>query len=176
MKYRVLSKQTNTKDCFVCGIHNDAGIKAEFFVCENQDKEKVLITRVQPRDIHQSYPDRMHGGVIASLLDEAIGRAAQIIDPNVWAVTIDLNVKYRKAVPLSKTIYIETKITNLGTRAFEGEGKVFVQGENSVFTTATARYFRVPYDAVVPADVPKDEAFFIVPGELPEYITIANPL
>ena len=118
--------------CFVCGVQNDASTKAEFYLCETTPPltegteefkpEKVLLTVAHPQEIHQSYPGRMHGGIISALLDEATGRSVETINPDLWAVTIELQVKFRKPVPLDQTVYIESKITKMGKRAFEGEG------------------------------------------------------
>jgi acyl-coenzyme A thioesterase PaaI-like protein len=174
MKYRVLGKQNNTDKCFVCGMLNDAGTKAQFFECENEAGESVLLTMIEPQAIHQSYPNRMHGGVISALLDESIGRAVQITKPDIWAVTIDLNVKFRLPTPLDRTLYIESKITNLGNRAFEGEGKLFarVGSEIKTFASASGKFFIVTYEQAFPTEKLTEKNWFKVPGELPGYIEI----
>lgn len=171
MRYKVTGKQHNTDRCFVCGMLNDAGVKAEFYNCTNDAGEPVLITKIQPKDIHMSYPNRMHGGVISALLDESIGRAVQITNPEIWAVTIDLNVKFRKPVPLDQTIYIESRITSVGTRAFDGEATMFVQ-HGTPLATATARFLRVPFDEAFKGEKLNDQNWFIVPEKLPTHIDI----
>jgi len=174
MKYKILGKQNNTDKCFVCGMMNEAGVKAEFYNCQDEQGEKVLLTRITPQDIHQSYPNRMHGGVISALLDESIGRAVQIDNADIWAVTIDLNVKFRKPVSLDTIIWIESKITNLGARAFEGEGKMFLSrdGEQITLATATAKFFRVSYDDAFPTDKLNPKNWFVVAEDLPEYFEL----
>lgn len=159
--------------CFVCGMSNDASMKAMFYECVRQsDNEKVLITIVDPKDIHQSYPNRMHGGLIAALLDEGIGRAVQMDNPDLWAVTIDLNIKYRKPVPLDQTIYVESKITNLGTRAYEGDGKIFLR-DGTVCATATAKYLIVPFKGAVGDAVFDHTNWFLVEEEnLPDFFEV----
>jgi uncharacterized protein (TIGR00369 family) len=82
----------------------------------------------------------MHGGIIAALLDETIGRAIQIHDENIWGVTVDLNIRYQKPVPLDQTLYAVGYITNIKSRMFEGEG--YICDENKVIlATAKAKYF-----------------------------------
>jgi len=184
MKYRVVERQYLSKMCFVCGVNNEAGTKAEFFVCENvgahdcaqhdcAQPEKVLLTVVQPREVHQSYPDRMHGGVISALLDESIGRAMQIHNPDLWAVTIDLQVKFRKAVPLDQTIYIESRVTSIGKRAFESEGKMFL-GDGTVCATATGKFFIVPVEKTFMGDNKAEDYLVISEEAVPEYIITNN--
>ncbi|MDR0462353.1 MAG: PaaI family thioesterase [Christensenellaceae bacterium] len=187
MKYKILGKQYNTDKCFVCGMSNDAGVKAQFYTAQRCNDDNVpspyscLITVIKPQAIHQSYPNRMHGGVISALLDESIGRAVQITHPDIWAVTIDLNVKFRSAVPLDQTLYIESKITNVGTRAFEGEAEMYVgrQSKSSTSTsqprpvaTATGKFFIVPYDTAFPTEKLTDKNWFMVPENFPKYIEI----
>ena len=173
MKYRVIEKQTNSHNCFVCGMDNPAGIKARFYNVENESGEKVLLTIVDPKEqpIHQSYPDRMHGGVISALLDESIGRSVQFLHPDIWAVTIDLAIKFRKPVPINETIYIESHITNLGSRAFEGEGRMFDR-HNATLATAVGKFFRVSVDVAFPELQKSGEKLFVVPEPMPEYIVI----
>jgi len=157
--------------CFVCGVNNDAGTKAEFFVCEKEDGEKVLLTMVQPQDFHQSYPDRMHGGVISALLDESIGRTIQIDNPDIWAVTINLQVKFRKPTPLNQKLYIESKVLNISTRTYDGEGKLFL-ADGTVCATAAGKFFIVPVEKTF-TDSVKQEDYLVTSNEpLPEYIDI----
>ena len=58
-----------------------------------------LVAIFTPEDIHQSYPGRLHGGIASTILDEAIGRAILMKDDNIWGVTLELNVKFKKPVP-----------------------------------------------------------------------------
>ena len=154
--------------CIVCGVDNDASMRAAFFDCENNGK-KVLLTVVQPnhKQIHQSYPGRMHGGMISALLDESIGRAIQIDDPDIWAVTIDLVVKFRKPVPLDQTIYLDSRITASTKRSFDGEGKLFL-ADGTVCATATARYLVVPLEKIITDADSAHEIMVTVDEPIPE--------
>lgn len=170
MKYKVLGKQNNTADCFVCGMNNDFGTKAVFYDCENEDGEKVLLGILNPKPEHQSYPNRMHGGVIAALLDEVIGRAHWINNPNEWGVTMELTTRYRKPVPLDQTLYIEGIITEKSFRGFNGTGKLFT-ADGTVCATATARYLIMPVDKIV-GDELDEKNWFLIDEDLPNYIEL----
>jgi len=89
-------KQPNSRMCFVCGRENPAGLRLRFF--DNGRDEVTCDFTVASR--HQSYPGLVHGGVIASILDETGGRTATIADHNRFFVTANLQVRYRKPVPL----------------------------------------------------------------------------
>ena len=169
MVYKVKGKQNNSALCFVCGIKNKLGLRARFYACETQDGKPVLLTVIKPKKVHQSYGDRMHGGVISALLDESIGRAIQITNPDIWAVTMDLQVKYRKPTPLGQTLYIESKITGQNSRGFDGEGKLLLHN-GTICATATAKFFNVDISTL--PDVIHESNWFYVDEKLPKVIEI----
>ena len=76
-------------------MDNPFGLKAQFY---NMEDGSVL-TPFQFREEHQSYPGRVHGGLISAMLDELGLRACWTEAEDTWGVTINLNVKYRKPVP-----------------------------------------------------------------------------
>ncbi len=137
MKFKVLKKQNNSHMCFVCGIHNESGLKTRYYELE----DKRLLGVFQGEDIHQGWPMRMHGGIIAALLDETIGRAMQIDDPELWSVTVELNVKYHKPVPLDETLYVVGWITGMRKRIITGEGYL-CDNKQHILSTATAKYYK----------------------------------
>ena len=65
---------------------------------------------------YQGYPGVVHGGILASILDETGGRA-HMDEPNHFMVTAQLNVRYRKPVPT------ETYLVVIGT-AGKSRGRV----------------------------------------------------
>jgi acyl-coenzyme A thioesterase PaaI-like protein len=83
MKHKVIGKQYNYQNCIVCGTENDLGLHAAFYEMD----DGKLVCLASGKGEHQSYPDRMHGGVICALLDEAIGRAI-LTTQEIWGVTV----------------------------------------------------------------------------------------
>ncbi|MCL2228991.1 MAG: PaaI family thioesterase [Firmicutes bacterium] len=171
MKFKVVSKQHNTDMCFICGMNNNTGTKAEFYNCIDPDGNPCLVTKITPREEHQSYPGRMHGGIISALLDEAVGRAVQHTNPEIWGVTIDLAVKFRKPVPLDKTVWIVSRVTNLGLRSFDATGEMFTE-YGTTLASVTAKYFKLSQDQVFNGDKLNDKNWFIVPEKLPKYFEL----
>ncbi len=135
---KVLKKQTNSHMCFICGIYNDSGLKTNFYEME----DNTLVALVKGKDIHQSYPNRMHGGVISALIDESVGRAIWIEEPETWGVTMDLQMKYRKPVPLDEDLMVVSKITKNTRRVFEGTGYLINQ-KQQVLAEGNARYIKL---------------------------------
>ncbi len=97
---KVISKQTNSKDCLICGLQNDGGLKASFYNMEDKSIGSLFTFKFN----HQSYPERVHGGMISALLDELAGRVIWVTDPDLLGVTATLNVKFKKPVPYEKQL------------------------------------------------------------------------
>jgi uncharacterized protein (TIGR00369 family) len=159
MKYRVTRKQQNSRLCFVCGLKNDYGLKTAFYELENGQ----LAALFQTAEEHQSYPGRLHGGVAAAVLDETIGRAVMIGDENFWGVTIELQVSYKKPLPLGETLMAVGRITKDSSRIFEGTGEVYLPN-GDIAVTAHGKYLKMPLQKI--ANFNEDhEEWQVVPTE-----------
>ena len=167
MKYKVIKKQNNSKSCVVCGTQNPFSLKTSFYELEN--KELVAICTL--KNDHQSYPNRAHGGIISSLLDETIGRAISINQPTVWGVTTELTIHYKKPVPLNEELRVVGRIINDSKRIFEGSGEIILQN-GDVAAYASGKYMKLPLDKISDPHFIEHE-WFLVEDELdPEYIEI----
>ncbi len=148
-KLLVTSKQPNSRMCFVCGLKNAFGLKAAFF---NLDTGEVAAL-FTPREEHQGYPGRLHGGIAASVLDEVIGRA---VNPEglsaVWGVTVELSVKYRKPIPLGQTLTAIGRITSRKGRFFEGSGEILLS-DGTVALEAKGRYMELPLEKIARSEI-----------------------
>ena len=156
MKYAVTGKQPSSRMCAVCGKDNAAGLKADFFNLENGEAAAVFT----PTEAHQGYPGRMHGGFATAILDELIGRAINKGGEEIWGVTVEINVKFRKPVPLGKPLTAVGRITKTGGRIFEGTGEILLEDGN-VAVEACARYMKFPLDAIAAGEL----GWGVVPSE-----------
>lgn len=137
MEHKVLKKQTVSQMCFVCGIQNESSLHMNFY---EMDDGKVVGT-LNGKDIHQSYPDRMHGGNICAALDETIGRVIWTIE-DIYAVTMELKIKYRKPVPLNQNLIIVAELIKNTPRMFEAKGSV-IDENGTVLATGEGTYFKL---------------------------------
>jgi len=138
MKKSVVKKQQNSKKCLVCGLKNDLGLKASFYEMDNDE----LIAIFKPREEHQGYPERLHGGIAGAILDETIGRAIMIKDDTFWGVTVELNLKYKKPVPLNQELRVRGRITKDSSRLFEGTGEILLPN-GDIAVTAWGKYMKM---------------------------------
>jgi len=80
--------------CFGCGQENRTGLRLKFFV----DGDHRIVCRVRIPRRFEGPPGHVHGGVIATLLDEAMSKANRQF--GVVAMTRHMEVEYLKPVPL----------------------------------------------------------------------------
>lgn len=153
MIHKVIDKQKNSKLCFVCGLKNPFGLKASFYVSET----KELIAVFKPREVHQSYPGRLHGGIASAILDETIGRAIlNHYENEVWGVTIELNVKFKKPIPLNEELKVIGRITKNESRIFEGTGEIILPN-GQIAVEAWGKYLKVPLEKITDFDINENE-------------------
>ncbi len=161
--YRDLKKQYTSKYCFVCGEENASGLAARFYELENHEIVAVFTGRPD----HCSYPDRMHGGVISAMLDETIGRAILIDEPDVFGVTVDLSVQFKKPVPLETELRIVARITKNRSRLFEGTGELLLP-DGTVAATGYGKYMKLSFDDITKNETGEELKFTTKPDDKTE--------
>lgn len=138
MQHRVTRKQPNSKMCLVCGLCNSLGLHASFFELEGGQ----LAALFTPRQEHQGYPGRLHGGIATAILDETIGRAILMRHPDeIWGVTAGLNVRFRQPVPLGQQLRVIARIARETKRHFEGTGEILLP-DGRVAVEAHGKYLK----------------------------------
>ncbi len=153
MIHHIVGKQHNSKLCFVCGLKNKFGIHAHFYITEKEE----LIAVFTPSEEHQSYPGRLHGGISSAILDETIGRAIlNKYETEVWGVTIELSVVYKKPVPLDEELKVIGRITSENSRFFEGTGEIVLKN-GDIAVTAKGKYLKVPLEKITDFDKEENE-------------------
>jgi len=166
MKYKITATQNISKNCMVCGVENDFGLKTRFHETESQE----LIALFTPQDFHQSYPNITHGGISATILDETIGRAIMIChDRNTFGVTLELNVKYKKPVPYGVELKAVGRITRDAGRIFEGSGELYLP-DGTLAATATGKYMKRNLEQITDKSFSEKEWF--VPEDFPAEIEL----
>jgi len=143
MRVKVIGKQFATEMCFGCGKDNPIGLKGQFYNLENGK----IIALFKPGDDFQSYPQRLHGGITAAILDEVLGRAIIAHEPDCWAVTADLSVRYKKPVPLNVDLRVVAEVTENKRRLFRCVGELILP-DGEVAATASGIYMKQALDQI----------------------------
>lgn len=165
MPRKILRAHNISRGCLLCGKDNPFGLHARFWELEGEE----ILCVITPRDEHQSYPGRMHGGIAAAILDETIGRAANIFEPEGFGVTAELTTKYRKPVPLDVELRAVARITKNNSRMFEGTGELLLP-DGTVAVEAWGRYVKLPVDKIAEGDFTED--WIVDEREVPETIDL----
>jgi acyl-coenzyme A thioesterase PaaI-like protein len=124
--------------CFGCGPDNEAGMHLDF---RQTGTATVECTYVVPAHLCGG-PTTVHGGIQATILDEALGKAAHIgfaDGPRRRIVTAEFSLRYRRPAPLGEPLTARAELVRV-----EGPN-VFVRGallgpDGGELTTAEARW------------------------------------
>lgn len=115
-------KQGNADWCFVCGRRNPVGLHMQF----HDDGEHEVVSEYTVAERYQGYPGIVHGGILASMLDEVIARVSMIGDPHRFMMSVRLDVRYRLPVPVETPLRVVGRIVRLRGRLGKAEGRVLL--------------------------------------------------
>ena len=108
-----------TNGCFVCGGANAHGMHLTF---EQDDALQRIRGRFRIGAQYQGATGYLHGGMIATLLDEVMAKVSRFAKEH--AVTADLKVEYRKPVPVGDELIVEGWETGRNGRMRLREGEI----------------------------------------------------
>ena len=86
-------------------------------------KDEVYAEQSVP-ELYHSYPGLVHGGIVAAMLDECVGRVALIGDHHHFMVSVKLEVKFRHPVPTETPLRIAGRIVKLRGRLGKAVGEL----------------------------------------------------
>ncbi len=152
--------QPSARHCFVCGVENPAGLHIRFFNTENGE---VRATYTPPEHF-VGYPGILHGGIIATILDETMGRAAMVEDPNRFMFTGKIEIKYVKPVPIGEQITVTARLTKDRGRVAHASGELKL-ADGSVAATATCTLVEVPPEIIEQMDEEEVAGWKVYPME-----------
>ena len=120
--------------CFVCGEENPSGLHLQF----SANKGKIQ-TEFLPRKIHQGYKNIVHGGIISTLLDEAMVKAALMQE--MPAVTAEITVRFRAPLMAGEKVIVEAEINKMNKKIIETSA-VMKKEDDTVIAEAHAKLLR----------------------------------
>ena len=118
----MLKKQPNSNHCFICGRKNPHGLYMTFY----DNGENEVFSEYTVTEDYQSYPGVVHGGIVAAMLDEVVGRVAMIDDHHHFMMSVKLEVKYRHPVPTNTPLKIIGRIVKLRGRLGQAVGEIML--------------------------------------------------
>lgn len=90
--------------CFGCGPANPQGLHLVFTTSTDDPEHPTATAQVQLDRHHEGPPGYLHGGLVATLLDEAMSKLNRPL--NVLAMTRHMEVDYLRPVPLFEPLIV----------------------------------------------------------------------
>lgn len=134
-------RQPTSLGCFACGKNNPFGLHLEWYnnYDENQVEAEFMLD-----DKYCSYPGTMHGGIIATILDETSGRAILLNnDFNRLMVTLKMEVVYKQNTPTNTKLKAVGRVLKDGGSRAQVEGTILLP-DGSISAKCTSILFKIP--------------------------------
>jgi uncharacterized protein (TIGR00369 family) len=134
----------HTHSCFVCGEANPLGLKLRF------EADGALVrARFTPCAEHIGFKQVIHGGLLATVLDEIMVWACAVRTRR-FAFCADLNVRFlQSARPGEELLVTGELVANRRDRIYEAKASV-ANAQGRVLTEAAGKYMPIPAAALPP--------------------------
>jgi uncharacterized protein (TIGR00369 family) len=139
--------------CFGCGPANPIGLHLEFFVAEDQSVVCLPVVA----GTYEGPPGLLHGGIIGTLLDEAMSKAVRV--RGLTAMTRHMEVEYLRPVPSATSVRIEGRLVRSEGRKHWTQAKI-IDGKSHVLATAKGLFVEVRFSRLAsgrPEDRPETD-------------------
>jgi len=132
----------HTESCFVCGESNPAGLKLRF-----ETDGRVVQSRFQPRAEHIGFKQTVHGGLIATVLDEIMVWACAV-GTRRFGYCAELNVRFLNPLrPGEEVLATGELVSNRRNKILEARGELR-DGTGRVLASATGKYLPIKESAL----------------------------
>ncbi len=130
-------------NCFACGIGNDRGLGLRF----DAEPDGSVTASWEPSGDFQSYAGRLHGGIIATLLDGAMVHA--LLARGIHGVTAEMHIRYHFPVVLGEPILIRGRVSSRRHGLHFCEAEVLQQSVPAVRAMAKFMALKSPEDSKI---------------------------
>ncbi len=137
-----MAEANPSNPCFGCGGANPRGMKLVF---DRDTDRRRIVGRFRLGAEYQGGPGFIHGGIIATVLDEAMGKVCRFRD--VRAMTAELNVEYLRPVGVGEEIHVEAFEDRRNGRQLlhqgeirNGAGELLARGRGRFVVVDPARF------------------------------------
>lgn len=126
---------TTDHGCFGCGEQNSIGLKLAFY----RHGDGVRATFVPERE-HEGYTNVTHGGIISTVLDEAMSWA--VIASGRLAMTTRMEIQFRRPVTVGQKVEVVAEVSRDRGRIVEARAEIRAE-DGTVLAGATGSFIRV---------------------------------
>jgi acyl-coenzyme A thioesterase PaaI-like protein len=111
-------------DCYVCGVANERGLHVTFSEHPGGGARAEYAARPE----HVGWPEVIHGGLLFTLMDEAVAWA--VIVAGLHGVTAEAEVRFREPVRVGMKLAIHGWLLDPGRRLVRARAEVREGGED----------------------------------------------
>jgi acyl-coenzyme A thioesterase PaaI-like protein len=144
-----LNDTSTYQRCFACGARNDAGLRLVF-----RREGEAVVTEFTTDERFQGFPGVVHGGILATLLDETLNRLAMA--EGRMMMTARLDIRYRGVAPVGRPLRVSARARSSRARMLQAEGEIRLadapgegedgDGDGAIIATAEGIFLPVPGD------------------------------
>ena len=124
----------NNDNCFVCGMKNPFGFQVKPEIIGDGAAVRIECT---PAEHLQGWANILHGGILSTLLDEAITYVG-IGTFDQPAVTAQLEVRFRNPAPTAVKLFVSAERTKVSKRLVEAKAEVTL-GDGTLIATGAGK-------------------------------------
>lgn len=122
--------------CFACGMENPDGLRLEWKV-----EGLATSTQFTPEAKYQGWKGILHGGIIATLLDEAMTRLAWITYGG--ALTAEITVRYVAPAPIGEVLIVRGEIVSDSRKLVEMKATVHSSVSGKLIAHSTGKAMKM---------------------------------
>jgi len=122
--------------CVVCSFGNGHGLHLEFDIADDGS----VTAAFQCDEAFEGYPGMLHGGVISSILDGAMGNC--MFACGQAAVTVEMTTKFRHPVTTYSQATVSARIIRISHPLYLLEAEIVQDGK--LKATAKGKYYDQP--------------------------------
>ena len=123
-------------NCFVCGEKNPGGLQLSFQIDEEKQTLKTIFVG---KPVFQGYDGIVHGGIISTLVDEAMAKLAYELGYN--AVTASLEVRFKKPAPILEPLLVYGEITEVKRKIVKAKAAI-TREDGTILAVGTSTLMR----------------------------------
>jgi uncharacterized protein (TIGR00369 family) len=119
--------------CFACGTENESGLRLKFNYSEDG---RGAETRFVPDACYQGWKDLVHGGILMTLLDETMAKAAVRSGKNI--VTAEMTTKFKHPARVGATLTCSARVEEIRKRVVYARASIRDE-DGSLLAEATGK-------------------------------------
>jgi uncharacterized protein (TIGR00369 family) len=131
-----MTQLRDNQRCYVCGKENPASLGVDF---EINKEQRVISAKFTPSVNHQGYEGIVHGGILSTLLDEAMGKLT--VSLGIPAVTAEMTVIFKTPAAPGDELFISGWINSEAKKLIQAQAKI--ERGPIVIAEATAKLVRI---------------------------------